>query len=82
MIQNYIKIAWRNILKTKGYSTINIIGLAIGLACSLLIVIYVKNELSYDKYHLNKDRIYRIVHGYKDVSSTEQHFLSIAGDRI
>ncbi len=73
MIQNYIKIAWRNILKTKGYSTINIIGLAIGLACSLLIVIYVKNELSYDKYHLNKDRIYRIVHGYKDVSSTEQH---------
>lgn len=73
MIQNYIKIAWRNILKNKGYSTINIIGLAIGLACCLLIVIYIQNELSYDKYHVNKDRIYRIVHDHKDVNSTEQH---------
>lgn len=73
MIKNYIKIAWRNIQKNKGYSTINIIGLAIGLACCLLIAIYVQNELSYDKYHVNKERIYRIVHDYKDVSSTEQH---------
>ena len=73
MIKNYIKIAWRNISKNKGYSTINIIGLAIGLACCLLIAIYVQNELSYDKYHVNKDRIYRIVHDYKDISSTEQH---------
>ncbi|WP_293939617.1 ABC transporter permease [Sphingobacterium sp. UBA5996] len=73
MIKNYIKIAWRNISKNKGYSTINIIGLAIGLACCLLITLYVQNELSYDNYHANKDRIYRIVHDYKDVSSTEQH---------
>ncbi|WP_286857133.1 MULTISPECIES: ABC transporter permease [Sphingobacterium] len=72
MIQNYIKIAWRNILKNRGYATINIIGLAIGLACCLLIVIYVQHELSYDKYHLNKDRIYRVVHDYKEVGSTSQ----------
>lgn len=73
MIQNYIKIAWRNILKNRGYATINIVGLAIGLACCLLIVIYVQHELSYDKYHVNKDRIFRVVHDYKEVGSTEQH---------
>lgn len=73
MIQNYIKIAWRNILNNRGYATINIVGLAIGLACCLLIVIYVQNELSYDKYHVNKDRIFRIVHDYREVGSTEQH---------
>lgn len=73
MIQNYIKIAWRNILNNRGYATINIVGLAIGLACCLLIVIYVQNELSYDKYHTNKDRIYRVVHDYKEVGNTEQH---------
>jgi len=73
MIQNYIKIAWRNILNNRGYATINIVGLAIGLACCLLIVIYVQNELSYDKYHANKDCIYRVVHDYKEVGNTEQH---------
>ncbi|MDF2516846.1 MAG: transporter permease [Sphingobacterium sp.] len=73
MIQNYIKIAWRNILKNRGYATINIVGLAVGLACCLLIVIYVQHELSYDKYHVNKDRIFRVVHDYKEVGSTEQH---------
>ncbi len=72
MIQNYIKIALRNILKNKGYAAINIIGLAMGLACCLLIVIYLQNELSYDRYHDNKERIYRIVHEYKDPSGNEQ----------
>ncbi|WP_270088262.1 ABC transporter permease [Sphingobacterium sp. SYP-B4668] len=73
MIQNYLKIAWRNILRNKGYATINIIGLAIGLACCLLVVIYIQNELSYDRYHVNKDRIYRVIHDHKEVGSTEQH---------
>lgn len=62
MFKNYLKIAWRNILKNKGYSIINIGGLAIGLACFLLIALFVSNELSYDTYHEKKDSIYRVIH--------------------
>ncbi|MGN8224680.1 ABC transporter permease [Gracilimonas sp. BCB1] len=61
MFKNYLKISVRNLLKKKGYSLINILGLAIGLATSLLIVLYVLNEWSYDKFHSNSDRIYRVV---------------------
>jgi len=60
MFSNYIKIAWRNLLKNKAFSFINIIGLAAGLACFLVIVLYVLNELSYDKFHAKADRIYRV----------------------
>ena len=62
MLKNYLKIALRNLLKNKGYSIINIGGLAIGLACFLLIAIFVSNELSYDSYHEKKDTIYRVIH--------------------
>ena len=62
MFKNYIKIAWRNLLKNKGYSAINIGGLAIGMTCFLLIAMFIKNELSYDSYHEKGDRIYRVVH--------------------
>src|SRR5688572_24947899 len=61
MIKNYFKIAWRNLLKYKVFSLINIFGLATGLACSLLIFLFVKGELSYDQYHKNADRVYRVV---------------------
>jgi putative ABC transport system permease protein len=61
MFNNYIKIALRNIFKHKGYSLINIVGLAIGMACCLLILLYVNDELSYDRYHENADRIYRVI---------------------
>ncbi len=60
MIKNYIKIAIRNIIKHKGFSTINIVGLAIGIACSILILVFVAHELSYDSFHEKADRIYRI----------------------
>lgn len=60
MIKNYFKIAWRNILRHKGYSVINILGLAIGIAACLLILQYVSFELSYENFHTNKDRIYRV----------------------
>ncbi len=60
MIRNYIKIAWRNLVKNKTFSLINIIGLATGLACFILIALYVVDELSYDKYHEKADRIYRV----------------------
>ena len=60
MFSNYLKIAWRNLLKNKTFSLINIIGLASGLACFILIALYIIDELSFDKYHDKADRIYRI----------------------
>ncbi|RYF53230.1 MAG: ABC transporter permease, partial [Cytophagaceae bacterium] len=60
MIRNYAKIAWRNLTQSKGYSALTISGLALGLAVSLLSILYVADELSYDRYHEKADRIYRI----------------------
>jgi putative ABC transport system permease protein len=60
MLRNYLKTAFRNLWKNKGFSAINIIGLAIGLATCLLIMIYVMDELSYDRYNKKADRIYRV----------------------
>lgn len=50
MIKNYLKIAFRNLKKTKGFSSINIAGLALGLTCFMFIIVYVYNEMSYDRY--------------------------------
>ncbi len=61
MFKNYLKIALRNLLKHKTYSLINIAGLAVGLACCLLISLYVKDELSYDRYHAKAERIFKVV---------------------
>ncbi len=60
MILNYFKIALRNILRHKGYSFINIIGLAVGMSCFVLISLMVWDELSFDRFHINADRIYRL----------------------
>ena len=60
MLKNYLIVAWRNLRKNKIYSFINIIGLAIGLASFLLIALFIMDELSYDRYNTNADRIYRI----------------------
>ena len=60
MLKNYIKTALRNLYKHKGYSLINISGLAIGMAACLLILLYVNDELSYDNYNQDADRIYRV----------------------
>ncbi|MEE9362029.1 MAG: ABC transporter permease [Cellulophaga sp.] len=62
MYKIYLKIAWRNLIKNKSYSAINIGGLAIGMACFFLISMFIKNELSYDSYHEKEANIYRIVH--------------------
>jgi putative ABC transport system permease protein len=59
MIKNYIKIAWRNLLRQKLFSLINISGLAIGLAVCMLIMLYVTHEHSYDRFHQNADRIFK-----------------------
>lgn len=60
MYKNYFTIAWRTFLKSKGYSFINITGLAVGLSACLLIGLYVKHELSYDRFHEKAARIFRV----------------------
>jgi len=60
MLQNYLKIAFRNLLKYKGYSAINILGLAVGIACCLVILLFVADELGHDRSWANADRIYRM----------------------
>jgi putative ABC transport system permease protein len=60
MFRNYLKIAFRSLRKSKGFTALNIIGLAAGLGVCLLIVLYVTDELSYDRYNVNADRIYRV----------------------
>ncbi|QEM12131.1 ABC transporter permease [Mucilaginibacter rubeus] len=66
MFKTYFKLAYRNILKDKAYSIINISGLAIGLASSILILLWVQNELSYDKFNKNAAQIYRIDSDFGD----------------
>lgn len=60
MYRNYLKTALRNLWKFRGYTLINILGLAIGVACVMLILLYVQSELSFDRFHENRDRIYRL----------------------
>lgn len=61
MFKNYFKTAWRNLIKNKGYSAINIGGLAVGMAIAMLIGLWVYDELSFDKYHTNYDRIAQVM---------------------
>jgi putative ABC transport system permease protein len=61
MIKNYLKVAWRNLLKRKTYALINILGLATGMAVCLLIVLFVQSELNYDQQHERGKNIYRLV---------------------
>jgi len=66
MLKNLFTIAIRNILKDKTYSAINVLGLTIGITCSLFLLLYILDELSYDRYHKNADNIYRIVSNIKE----------------
>ena len=59
MFSNYLKVALRYLLRNKGYSAINILGLAMGIVCCVLIMLFVRSEFSYDKFHSKSDRIYR-----------------------
>lgn len=66
MLKNLLTIALRNIFKDKTYSAINILGLTIGITCSMFLFLYILDELSYDRYHKNADNIYRIVSNIKE----------------
>jgi putative ABC transport system permease protein len=70
MFRNYFKIAFRNLKRQKGYSFINITGLAIGMACAIFILLWVQDELSYDGFHKNKDNIFRVVTKFENEGNT------------
>jgi putative ABC transport system permease protein len=74
MLSNYLKTALRNIKKYKIYSLINIAGLAIGMACCILIILFVQDELSFDRYHEKADRIYRVVDSLDIPEPTNRYF--------
>lgn len=70
MFQNYLKIAIRNLTRNKIFSMINIAGLSLGLTCCMLIVLYTKDEVSFDRFQKNKDRLYRITVRMSDEKET------------
>jgi len=76
MIENYFKIAWRNVMKNKLFSFINIIGLTIGLTSFLLIALYIFDELTFDRFHKNAAAIYRVI---DDKTSAEGKETKVAG---
>lgn len=67
MIKNYIKIAWRNLYKNKGFSLIHILGLTIGITVCMMIFIYIMNEFSMDNFHTKQKRIYRVMRNFKEL---------------
>ncbi|MFC3196063.1 ABC transporter permease [Parapedobacter deserti] len=79
MLTNYFKSAWRNLVRSKVFSIINIIGLAIGLTAFLLLALYIKDELSYDRFHEKGDRIYRVSREFLDDNgATNLHLAQLA----
>lgn len=72
MFKNYIKIAFRTVRKHRGYSLINVIGLSLGMAICILILLWVQHELSYDSFHKNRDFIYRIYQDYHHAGGISQ----------
>lgn len=78
MLKNYLKITLRNLLKYKTYSMINIFGLTLGLASSILIVLFVRDELSYDTFHDKADRIYRVVTEAQNAGGTLSQLATVA----
>ena len=66
MLKNLLKIAFRNIIKDRTYSAINIFGLTIGITCSLFLLMYILDEVSFDRYHKNASNIYRVISNIKE----------------
>src|SRR5438034_4724862 len=61
MIKNYFKIAWRNLFRNKSFSLTNLLGLTMGITCTILIFLWVQDELTYNKFHSNYNSIYKIM---------------------
>jgi putative ABC transport system permease protein len=84
MIKNYLKIAWRNLVKNKGYSAINIGGLAVGMTVAILIGLWIYDELTFDKYHKNCDRIAQVMQhqSFNGVTETQSANPALMGEEI
>ena len=78
MLHHYFKIMFRNLAKSKLYSTINIAGLALGLTCCMLIVLYNKDEVSFDQFHVNKNQLHRLVATMSNEKETRKMGISNA----
>ncbi|HEY4877425.1 MAG TPA: ABC transporter permease, partial [Puia sp.] len=65
MFKNYFKTAWRNLVKNKIFSFINILGLTIGIMVCMMIYLFIMNEFSFDRFHKNNDSIYRVMRGFE-----------------
>src|SRR6266542_4394711 len=74
MLKNYFKTAWRNLIRNKVFSIIKILGLSIGLTVCMLIFLYTKDEISYDRFHENKAHLYRIIQTFKFENQPDQPF--------
>ncbi|QHS57276.1 FtsX-like permease family protein [Mucilaginibacter sp. 14171R-50] len=77
MIKNYLKTAWRNLLQNKTTSLISMAGLAVGICCFLLLTTYLINELRYDRFNVNADRIARVAYSYKSPDDKEARYLAV-----
>src|SRR5688500_7952597 len=60
MLKNYFKTAWRSLVRGRSFSVINILGLSVGMAAAILIMLWLQNEISFDKFHKNNDRLYEM----------------------
>lgn len=80
MFKNYIIVAFRNVLHHKAYSAINIAGLAIGMACCILIAQYIRFEMSYDQFHAKADRIYRVVRETRSTGGSPSFGMGTSGN--
>lgn len=79
MFRNYVRIALRNLRKQAGYSLLNIGGLSVGLACAFLIVLYVQHERSYDRFHENRDSLYRVIRQVEGPNGLDRSSIFPAG---
>jgi putative ABC transport system permease protein len=79
MLKNHLKLAIRNLLRNRAYSVINILGLSVGIASCILILLYVQDELSYDRYHDHSDRIFRI---YRDLQLEDRSMQTLATSNL
>ncbi|KAA2245324.1 FtsX-like permease family protein [Chitinophaga agrisoli] len=76
MIKNYFKAAWRNLIRSKAFSAINILGMALGMACSLLIILWVQDERSVDKFHANGAQLYQVYEQLHHEGQTDGGYLT------
>lgn len=81
MFRNYFKTAWRNLVRGKGFTFINISGLVVGMAGATLILLWLFNEVSYDRFHVNKDRIYK-VYGMTDIPGEKHQTIDVVSQRV